>query len=457
MKKLITGMVTLVLVLSLVACGLGDNTDNNKDVMTEKVTKTTKTPEVMEASGVSGGRTVSGFDTKTNKTITWGGIEFSFPSYFNVLDKGSTETWMTYYPEEEDYYASILFQTQEFSGTQEYFNSRIPSIVKSTLDLFANAEIQKSEKISIAGLPGWTITYTQSDTKGDGVTSTGSYSFAYNINTGEVVQISCIYDSNDRSQYDYLGDYKKVLKTAKLLTEPLEAIFPVENAKRSAVVAITNAFAMDVFAEDGNTYDVSKFHSYADTSGNVYDYFMKVNSWGTWSAKDEQTWHVDSLILEKISGTVANAKLDVNFDGTNYVVSNIKGTFGNPSASADNLIDLSEIAYGSTAPIYLTVSAELIKNNREQVKVDELDHSGDLDKYAARTAFKNYGKSLYPYGFECHWILDLRNEEQTPEGSWVFKVGVTITNQYGVKKETIAEGLISGKTDNPIVKEFYVN
>ena len=145
----------------------------------------------------------------------------------------------------------------------------------------------------------------------------------------------------------------------------LEAIFPVENAKRSAVVAITNSFAMDVFAEDRNTYDVSKFHSYADTTGNVYDYFMKVNSWGTWSVKDEQTWHVDSLILEKTSGIVANAELDVNFDGTNYVVSNIKGTFGNPGSSGDNLMDLSEIASGSTAPIYLTVAAELIKKDRE--------------------------------------------------------------------------------------------
>lgn len=91
----------------------------------------------------------------------------------------------------------------------------------------------------------------------------------------------------------------------------LEVKFPVENAKRSAVVAITNGFATDVFAKDGNTYDILKFHNYADTSGNVKDYFMKVNSWGTWSAKNEQTWHVDSLKLENILGTVANASLDV--------------------------------------------------------------------------------------------------------------------------------------------------
>lgn len=219
MNKLITSMVTLVLALLLAACGSDDNTD--KDLMTEKVPKTTKTPEVTEeVREVTSDRTVSGFDTKSNKTLTWSGIDFSFPSYFNVLDKGSTETLMNYYPEEEDYYASLVFESADFPETQEYFISQIPSFAES--EYFANKEIQKSEETSIAGLPGWTITFSESDTKGDGVISTGIYSFVYNINTGKLVIISCVYDSNDKSKYDYLGDYKKVLETAKLITEPLD-------------------------------------------------------------------------------------------------------------------------------------------------------------------------------------------------------------------------------------------
>lgn len=149
----------------------------------------------------------------------------------------------------------------------------------------------------------------------------------------------------------------------KTTEEALEAVFPVENAKRSAVAAITNGYAVDVFKEDGNTYDISKFHSYEDTSGNVDNYFMKVNSWGTWSAKDKKTWHADSLILENSFGVIANATLDVEFDGTNYVISNIDGTFGNPGASAENLMDLGDIASGNAVP-YLKVSPELIKNDR---------------------------------------------------------------------------------------------
>lgn len=552
MKIMITSLLVLVLVLSLAACGTGDNTDNRinvpksstelkgedyKDVMkllqvsgftnietevlddlitgwltkdgevekvsingdtdfstkskysydskivityhtfpskkTEDITETTKVPENTEASGDSDGRNVSGFDTKTNQTIAWCGIDFSVPSYFDVLDKGSTKTWMTFYPEKEDYYSSIMFQSQEFSGTEEDFKSQIPTIVESIKDGdgFANMELQKSEEISIAGLPGWTITYSKSNADGDGVISTGRSSFAYNIKTGEIVLISCVYDSNDQSQYDYLGDYQKILETAKLLAEPidlnannstnsietaLDANFPVENAKRSAVVAITNGYATDVFKKDGNTYDVTKFHSYADTSGNIDEYFFKVNEWGTWTVKNEQSWHVDSLILENTSGIVANASLDVNFDGNNYVVSNITGTFGKPGALAGFSSDLSDIETGGNANTYLTVSAELIKDDRNQAEVDALDHSKDLDKYVARNAFEKYGKSQYPYGFKCHWILDLRNEEQTSEGSWIFKVGVTITNQYGTDKDTVVEGTISGSTANAIVEDFYV-
>ncbi|OUS77319.1 hypothetical protein B1748_09140 [Paenibacillus sp. MY03] len=59
------------------------------------------------------------------------------------------------------------------------------------------------------------------------MTSTTSYSFAYNIDVGKVVMISCTYDSNDKSQYDYLGDCQKVLKTAKLnaSTKPSNELF----------------------------------------------------------------------------------------------------------------------------------------------------------------------------------------------------------------------------------------
>lgn len=238
---------------------------------------------------------------------------------------------------------------------------------------------------------------------------------------------------------------KNTTEATEQITEILEATFPVENAKRSAVVAITNAYATDVFEKDGNTYNISKFHSYADVSG----YFMKVNNEGTWSAKDDHTWHVDGLILE-ISGygTIIKAALDVSFDGTNYIISNVTGTIGKN-------LSISEIE-ANYSP-YLTVFPSLIKDDRNQSDVEAQDHSDDLDKYKARLAFEHYGEAIYPYGFKCHWITALRAEEQASDGSWFFKVGVTITNQYGTKMDTIAECKIGGTTAYPVVKDFYVS
>ncbi|OPX92167.1 MAG: hypothetical protein A4E52_00108 [Pelotomaculum sp. PtaB.Bin013] len=232
----------------------------------------------------------------------------------------------------------------------------------------------------------------------------------------------------------------------------LEAVFHVENAKRAAVVALTNAYATDVFAEDKNHYDISKFHSYADVSGD----FLKINSEGTWNAKNDNTWNVANLKLETIYKTIITATLDVSFDGTNYIVSNITGTLGNPGASSENMVDISEIEAGKDKP-YLTVSSELIKDDRDKDEVEARDHSDDLDKNTAIAAFEQYGKKLYPYGFKCHWIVGLINEEQSYDGSWFFKVDVTIKNQYGTERKAIAEGKVSGTDKNPKVDQFYVS
>ncbi len=239
MKKLIACLLALVLILSMVACGSGHNTENRENAPElskemEQVLETTETQKAIEVSGTDSDRDVSGFDIKTNQKITWCGIDFSFPSYFNVLHEDSSETWITYYPEEEEYYASLMFQSQEFLESQEFFNSSIPYIVESTMDdsgPFANADIKKSEEISIAGLPGWIITFSETDTDGDGVISTVSYSFVYNISAEKIAMITCIYDSDDQSQYDYLGDFNKVLETAKLSAESLKVKETLEKAE----------------------------------------------------------------------------------------------------------------------------------------------------------------------------------------------------------------------------------
>lgn len=220
MKKLIINFLPLVLILLLVACEPGDSINNSKI----DLDSSTSMEEATKTNEVSKGRNISGFDMKTNKTINWYGIDFSFPSYFDMLHEDSTDIWMTYYPEEEEYYASLMFQSEEFLETQDFFNLSIPYIVESTLSgsVFAESEIQKSEEVLIAGLSGWLITFSEIPTDTDDVVTNGIYSFVYNINTKKIVMLTCIYDSNDQSEYDYLGDYKKMLETAKLSVEILD-------------------------------------------------------------------------------------------------------------------------------------------------------------------------------------------------------------------------------------------
>jgi hypothetical protein len=232
-KRLTAGFLSILLLLSIVACKSDEYTDNRisvpkssseqkgkdyKEANAEpEPTESVKSTEAKEVNKVSNVRNESGFDIETNKKIEWCGIEFSFPSYFDVLGKGATEAYTAYYPKREDYFASLIFQSEEFSGSKEDFNNQIHNIVENILrtDYFSTKEVQKSEKISIAGLPGWTITYSE-DYKEDEVVSIGSKSFVYNEDVGKIAIISCVYDSTDQSQYDYLSDYKKVLETAKV-------------------------------------------------------------------------------------------------------------------------------------------------------------------------------------------------------------------------------------------------
>lgn len=80
-----------------------------------------------------------------------------------------------------------------------------------------------------------------------------------------------------------------------------------------------------------------------------------------------------------------------------------------------------------------------------------------LEKYYARKAFEEYGEKTYRYGFKCHWVVGLLDEKENSDGSFSFKVEVTITNQYGAEYDAVAEGTVSGTNANPKVTNFRVN
>lgn len=139
----------------------------------------------------------------------------------------------------------------------------------------------------------------------------------------------------------------------------LEETFPQKMARRAVIVAFTNRNSLDVFTDDGNAYDPSKFHSYEDDS----IYLTTVYSDGTWSAKDDTTWHVEDIVLEAtLYEHFLKVSFDVAYDGTNYVISNVKGVAGNllylDSDDSDKLTYIDENP--SDFYIYLTVTPSLV-------------------------------------------------------------------------------------------------
>ena len=175
----------------------------------------------MEANIISA---LIGFDEATNQKLSFCGIDFSLPAYFDVLSEDSTETYKLYYPETKDYYATLIFQCADLSATQEdfdsvYLSSTVDSMIASLESGAENRnqiiEYSKSEKTTIARMSGWIITFSLKD-KDNGVPSYGSVALVYNINTEQIITILCGYESKDQSNYDYLGDYEKMLKSAVL-------------------------------------------------------------------------------------------------------------------------------------------------------------------------------------------------------------------------------------------------
>lgn len=157
-------------------------------------------------------------------------------------------------------------------------------------------------------------------------------------------------------------------------------------------------------------------------------------------------------------------------DGVNYktVVDAFKAA-GFTNITTEKRFEASFWGYeeDTVANIYIdghTFSIDREYDADSEIRIDyyvitEADTKSDteLTKFYAQKAFEDYGAALYPYGFECHWIVNCINAEQYDDGSWFFKVGVTVENQYGNKVEGIAEGIVSGTDTSPTVTQFYVD
>jgi len=173
---------------------------------------------------------------------------------------------------------------------------------------------------------------------------------------GEVESVSV--DGNiDYSPDDWYPPNVEVVITYHTFSKPDPEVvvdFPKENAMRSVAVAFTNYYADDVFQEDGNHYDISKFHSYADVSG----FFLNIIDEGVWSEKDEETWHVEHIKLKHdFYSSIFNISVDVSFDGKVYILSDLKG-------SAPSYEDIGVFEDEGNFSMFFYVPIKLIEEDR---------------------------------------------------------------------------------------------
>lgn len=166
-------------------------------------------------------RNISGFDVNSNQTILWYGVEFKFPSYFDVRGDDSDETLTHYYPRPDNMYATLLFRAYDFTESQESFHVLMPDLATSIVndEFSGRMDISESKTSTIAQLPGWMISFYERQVSHNDVTTQGNHAFILNSSLDKLIIVSILFDSIDQSLYDYLGDFQKTINSAELKSE----------------------------------------------------------------------------------------------------------------------------------------------------------------------------------------------------------------------------------------------
>ena len=100
-----------------------------------------------------------------------------------------------------------------------------------------------------------------------------------------------------------------------------------EYAEKAIVVAFTNMDSLDVFTEDRNYYDPSKFHDYSY----VGEYRYTVTDKGIWTVISENSYHVENMyLLMKSWEHAIKLKTDITFENHQYILSHVEYISASP-------------------------------------------------------------------------------------------------------------------------------
>ena len=132
---------------------------------------------------------------------------------------------------------------------------------------------------------------------------------------------------------------------------------------------------------------------------------------GTWSAKDDHTWHVYNIRL-KIFGyeTYIKATLDVSKDGNRYIVLSMDRVCGAKDKIDDGKTYSTEHLEPSNNHPYLTVPASLIEKDRDDAAVQAM-----IDKEKAHDDWISSQFSIWNGSHEAleSLIKDNLNDERS--------------------------------------------
>lgn len=111
------------------------------------------------------------------------------------------------------------------------------------------------------------------------------------------------------------------------------------------------------------------------------------------------------------------------------------------------VVEVKDIDQSSKKVTFMIQSQESIAREKAEAALEK-----KLSKANALTAFDNYGKTQYPYGFKRR-LLDY-SVTYYDENTWLVKASVKITNAFNATRETTCEAKVSGTSATPIVSDF---
>ncbi|MBO4912452.1 MAG: hypothetical protein J5504_06980 [Butyrivibrio sp.] len=323
------------------------------------------------ASDVQTRKDINRFSASLNSREHVGEFSFSVPLYFKA-DTVEPDMYRAY-AETGEKVVMLLVQLLEDDEkvSEEWLDDAEDTrlFAESYLSSFEKANIVSEGKRSVGGRAGYKFDYTF---EVKGIPSTG-YSFIFPSIEDNCWVIAGLAESN-YADYEYYGDFEKILASFTELTdveetgedsnvtaetEGIQPTYDKEYALRAFQVVLTNYYSADVFKADGYTVDKKKFHKYSDTSA---DFYFIVTSGGNWKLIDENTWEGTGICFKPNSGSgvVNNASCRVNFDGSNYVVSQMRGCYAIPGHEAD-VASFADIESESSTAVYLKVSPALVE------------------------------------------------------------------------------------------------